>query len=78
MALDLQEKAALITAATVGAKPPIGFLVGSPLSQDSTGGVPGLAPMLEFVRQETRDRIPGRLPNFEDEVKGRSGAHLLE
>ena len=48
MPIDLNSRDALITVARTAQKP-IAFLVGSPLSGDSSGGVPGVASMLDLA-----------------------------
>jgi hypothetical protein len=64
MAIELHPKDALIMAA-LATKRPIAFLVGSPLSQKDGAGVPGVKQMLDFARDEIRERIPFALPSFE-------------
>jgi hypothetical protein len=60
MPLKLHDKDALITHARKTDKP-VAFLVGCPLSQDGIGGVPGVTPMLGFVREEVQSKAPERL-----------------
>ncbi|MDX6272226.1 MAG: hypothetical protein QOD28_3449 [Acidobacteriota bacterium] len=70
MPIDLYPKEALLTAVRTARKP-IAFLVGSPLSTDSGGGVPGVAPVIELVRDEIRARAGSELPRFEDAIQGK-------
>ena len=73
MPIELYSKAALISAAKNAPKP-VAFLLGSPLSTDSGGGVPGIVPILDLIRDEIRLRDGCELPRFEQEVAGRVGA----
>lgn len=77
MLIDVYPKEALITAARTARKP-IAFLVGAPLSTDSGGGVPGVTPMLELVREEVRTRAGSELPRFEDAIQGKSGGDAYQ
>src|SRR4051794_4895631 len=73
MPIDLHSKEAFISAARHATKP-VAFLLGSPLSSDSGGGVPGIIPFLDLIRDEIRTRNSGELPRFEHEMIGRTGA----
>ena|ERR1035437_849279 len=73
MPIDLHSKAAFISAAKHAPKP-VAFLLGSPLSTDSGGGVPGIGPFLNLIRQEIRERAVDELPRFEIEMAGKVGA----
>jgi len=64
MTIELHPKDALIMAA-LATKRPVAFLVGSPLSQKDGTGVPGVKQMLDFARDEIRQRIAYALPSFE-------------
>lgn len=77
MPIDLYPKEALLTV-TRAAPKPIAFLVGAPLSMDSGGGVPGVAPMLDLVRDEIRARVISELPRFEDAIGGKSGGDAYQ
>jgi|SRR5271165_1291144 len=73
MPIDLFLKADLISAAKHAPKP-VAFLLGSPLSIDRHGGVPGIDAILELVRDEIRTRAVDELPRFETEMADKSGA----
>lgn len=78
MHFELLTQEELITA-TIATKRPVAFLVGAPLSQQDGVGVPGVTDILEFVRAEIRDRrIDFRLPNFEAELKGKTGGDAYQ
>jgi hypothetical protein len=57
---------------------PVAFLVGSPLSFKDGIGVPGITPMLDFVRAEIRDRAAIALPQFEAALNGKVGADAYQ
>ena len=58
MNIDLHDRAALIDAITVGADRPIAFLVGSPLSWDAGGGVPGVDDMVAIAKELVKAKLP--------------------
>lgn len=74
MNIDLHDRAALIDAITVGADRPVAFLVGSPLSWDTGGGVPGVDDMLAVAKGMVQAKLPRRTPDFEAAVNGATGA----
>lgn len=73
MNIALHDQAALIDVVSAGAPLPVAFLVGSPLSWDDGGGVPGVADILAIVREVLEAKFPNRLADFEATVKGLSG-----
>lgn len=77
MSIDLYPKEALLTVVRTARKP-IAFLVGAPLSTDSGGGVPGVVPMLDLVREEIRARVSSELPRFEDAIRGKSSGDAYQ
>jgi len=77
MSIDLHTKDALINAVAV-AKLEIAFLVGSPLSIDVNGGVPGIGPMLNLAREEIRAKRPGAMDAFEAAIYGREGSEAYQ
>lgn len=78
MLITLHEQPALIDAVTVGAERPIAFLVGSPLSWDKDGGVPGVEEMLNVARTLIKSKLIHRLPDFERAIDGLSGADAYQ
>ena len=77
--LDLHDQTALIDALTTGATLPVAFLVGSPLSWDTEGGVPGVTEMLSEARQLIAERLSlPRVSDFEAKVAGRAGADAYQ
>jgi len=71
--LDLNSKEALLSALRSTEKP-VAFLVGSPLSADSSGrGVPGVDQMLDLIRAEVAHVAPEETARFEEEVQGSGG-----
>lgn len=78
MIIDLHDQPALIDAVTVGAERPVAFLVGSPLSWDKNGGVPGVDEMLNVARSLVKLKIARRLPDFERAVQGLTGAEAYQ
>jgi hypothetical protein len=72
MPIELHPKEALVNAALMTRRP-VAFLVGSPLSLKDGFGVPGIATMLNFVREEVRDRHSFALPQLESALSGKSG-----
>jgi len=77
MPIHFHDKDTLITAAALAGKP-VAFLVGSPLSTKDGVGVPGVSQMLDLAREEIRQRASGRLPNFEDTIRGKSGGEAYQ
>jgi len=77
MTIDLHSKDALLNAVAV-AKLPIAFVVGSPLSSDVHGGVPGVGPMLDLVRDEIRTKRISALDAFESAIKGKAGGEAYQ
>ena len=78
MNIDLHDRAALIDAITVGADRPVAFLVGSPLSWDTGGGVPGVDDMLAVAKGMVQAKLPRRTPDFEAAVNGATGANAYQ
>lgn len=78
MNIDLHDRAALIDAITVGADRPVAFLVGSPLSWDAGGGVPGVDAMLDIARDLVRAKLPNRVSDFEVAIKVAAGADAYQ
>jgi hypothetical protein len=75
MALDLHDQSALLDALLVGIKRPISFLVGSPMSWDDGGGVPGVGGMIDIARIFVTERLPRRVEAFDATVgTDRTGA----
>jgi hypothetical protein len=74
---ELHPKKDFISAAFAGPRPKA-FLVGSPLSTDGGGGVPGIGGIVELVRAKLRG-IPGSaLADFEASISGLSGADAYQ
>ena len=78
MNIDLHDRAALIDATTVGADRPVAFLVGSPLSWDAGGGVPGVDAMLDIAKELVRVKLPNRVADFETAIKVAAGADAYQ
>lgn len=78
MTIDLHDRAALIDAITVGADKPVAFLVGSPLSWDVNGGVPGVDAMLDIAKQLVRTKLPNRAADFEAKIATAAGADAYQ
>lgn len=78
MTIDLHDRAALIDAITVGADKPVAFLVGSPLSWDANGGVPGVDAMLDIAKQLVRTKLPNRVADFEATIATAAGADAYQ
>lgn len=78
MAIDLHDQAAFIDAVTAGADRPIAFLVGSPLSWDKGGGVPGVTEMIDVAKSLVRAKLPRRLADFEQKLHGWVGADAYQ
>jgi tetratricopeptide (TPR) repeat protein len=77
MPLKLHDKDALVTHARKADKP-VAFLVGCPLSEDASGGVPGVSAILGYVREELQNKAPERLVKFETEIAGKSGTDAYQ
>lgn len=73
MSFDLYEKQDFLNAATAAEKP-VTFLVGSPLSWDEDGGVPGIDAMLDLVRAEIKQHKPKAMCNLDAAIVKKSGA----
>lgn len=73
MKIELHDQAALIDVVSAGATLPLAFLVGSPLSWDVGGGVPGVDAILSITKEVLGAKFPHRLADFEATVKGLSG-----
>lgn len=68
MAIDLHPQSALIDALLAGVTRPVAFLVGSPLSWDEGGGVPGVGGMIDIARSLVAERLPARVSAFDGSV----------
>ena len=77
MPVELLSKETLVNAALMTRRP-VAFLVGSPLSQKDGVGVPGVTPMLDFAREEVRNRGLFALPQYEAAVSGKVGAEAYQ
>lgn len=75
--MNLYNKEALLTAVHI-AKKPIAFLVGSPISNENGKGVPGIAGMLDFVRQEVEKLAPQTLALYDAAVAGKTGSDAYQ
>jgi hypothetical protein len=75
--IKLLDKAALVSVARYGDHP-IAFLVGAPLSGDTGGGVPGVASMLDLVREEVSTRATLELSRYDAEMAGKSGGDAYQ
>lgn len=73
MSFNLYDKQAFINAAT-SAEKPVAFLVGSPLSVDAGGGVPGIGQILSLARDEVMQRKSKVVDVFDRALEGKSGA----
>lgn len=69
MNIDLHDRSALIDAITVGADKPVAFLVGSPLSWDAGGGVPGVNDMVAIAKELVKAKLPNRVSDYEAAIK---------
>lgn len=77
--IDLHDQTALIDAVTTGASLPVAFLVGSPLSWDAGGGIPGVTEMLHEAKQLIAERLPpARIFDFDVKVDGKKGADAYQ
>lgn len=74
---ELLTKEELITAA-IATRRPVAFLIGSPLSLKDGVGVPGVTEILDFVRDEVRERADFALPRFETSLNGRTGGDAYQ
>lgn len=77
MHFELLTKEDLLIAA-IATKRPVAFLVGSPLSLKDGVGVPGVTEILEFVRDEIRNRAAFSLPRFETALNGKTGGEAYQ
>jgi len=77
MPFELLTKEDLLIAA-IATKRPVAFLVGSPLSMKDSVGVPGVTEILDFVRDEIRDRVADSLPRFESALSGKTGGDAYQ
>lgn len=77
MSFELLSEEDLLIAA-IATKRPVAFLVGSPLSLKDGVGVPGVTEILDFVREEVRDRAAFSLPRFEDALNGKTGGDAYQ
>lgn len=73
MSFDLYGKQEFLSAATAAEKP-VAFLVGSPLSWDQGGGVPGIQEVLELVRAEFNQRKSRAIGHLDAALHGKTGA----
>lgn len=71
--IDIHPKVALLTAIRATDRP-VAFLVGSALSIDSSGGVPGVADMLGFVRDEIVAKAPTESARYDVDLSGATAA----
>lgn len=71
--IDIHPKVALLTAIRATDRP-VAFLVGSALSIDSSGGVPGVADMLGFVRDEVAAKAPTECARYDTDLSGATDA----
>lgn len=78
MTIDLHDQTALINAVTVGAEKPVAFLVGSPLSWDANGGVPGVDDMLSIATELVRAKLPSKVGAFEQAIASLAGADAYQ
>lgn len=71
----IYSKQALLSALGGITDKPVAFLVGSPLSNDTSGnGVPGIAKMLEITREIVLEKRPGEVERYERDIAGKTGA----
>ena len=76
--MEIFSKEALISAVDVTAKP-IAYLVGSPLSIDLNGkGVPGVAEIVEIIREVVIEKKVTEIDNFEKCISGKVGASAYQ
>ncbi|CAN7174770.1 SIR2 family protein [Acidovorax sp. Leaf78] len=71
--IDIHPKVALLTALRSTDRP-IAFLVGSALSVDLSGGVPGVSDMLKFVRDEIAAKAPTECGRYDADLSGATPA----
>ncbi len=77
MPIELLSKEVLLNAALMTQRP-VAFLVGSPLSLKDGVGVPGVTTMLDYIRDEVRDRGPFALPQYDAAVSERISADAYQ
>lgn len=77
MPIDIHPKKALLNAAICSDKP-VAFLVGSPLSIDSSGGVAGIDDMLGFVREEVYATLPNAIDELDNAINSKSGVEAYQ
>lgn len=71
--IDVHPKIALLTAIRTTDRP-VAFLVGSALSLDASGGVPGVEGMLAFVRDEVAAKAPAESVRYDTDFNGATAA----
>ena len=71
--IDVHPKVALLTAIRATDRH-VAFLVGSALSIDSSGGVPGVTDMLEVVRDEIAAKAPTEAARYNADLSGATSA----
>lgn len=71
--IDVHPKVALLTAIRSTDRP-VAFLVGSALSIDSSGGVPGVTEMLGFVRDEISSKASTECSRYDGDLIGATDA----
>lgn len=77
MSFDLYDKQAFLSAVTPAEKP-VAFLVGSPLSWDAGGGVPGVTNIYSLIREKVKTRKPKSVARFDQETQGKTGAEQYQ
>ena len=77
MDIDLYSREEIITAVRA-ARRPVAFMVGSPLSTDVGGGVPGVDSMLELAYKEIGARARDELSRFKNAISGKSGGDAYQ
>lgn len=77
MSFDLYDKQAFLSAVTPAEKP-VAFLVGSPLSWDADGGVPGVTDIYSLIREKVKTRKAKSVDRFDLATKGKTGAEQYQ
>lgn len=77
MSFDLYDKQAFLSAVTPAEKP-VAFLVGSPLSWDADGGVPGVTDIYSLIREKVKTRKAKLVDRFDQATKGKTGAEQYQ
>jgi len=77
MSFDLYDKQAFLSAVTLAEKP-VAFLVGSPLSWDADGGVPGVTDIYSLIRERVKTRNTKLVDRFDQATKGKTGAEQYQ